>query len=123
MTLAEDNRKVARIKKHKRIRKTLSGNSVRPRLCVFRSLKNIYVQAIDDKKGITLVSASTLNPEIKEKIKYNGNVKAAELLGTLLVKKLKEKGITKVVFDRGGYLYHGRVKALAENIRKEKIIF
>ena len=121
--MAEDNRKVARIKRHKRIRKTLSGNSVRPRLCVFRSLKNIYVQAIDDKKGITLVSASTLNPEIKEKIKYNGNVKAAELLGTLLVKKLKEKGITKVVFDRGGYLYHGRVKALAENIRKEKIIF
>ncbi|MCZ2845734.1 MAG: 50S ribosomal protein L18 [Candidatus Bathyarchaeota archaeon] len=123
MTLAEDNRKVARIKRHKRIRKTLSGNSVRPRLCVFRSLKNIYVQAIDDKKGTTLVSASTLNPEIKEKIKYHGNVKAAELLGTLLVKKLKEKGITKVVFDRGGYLYHGRVKTLAENIRKEKIIF
>jgi len=123
LILAENNRRVARTKRHKRIRKMLSGNSERPRLCVFRSLKNLYVQAIDDQKRITLVSASTLNQEIKEKLKYRGNIKAAELLGTIFAKKLKEKGIKKVVFDRGGYLYHGRVKTLAESIRKEKIIF
>jgi len=81
------------------------------------------VQAIDDQKRITLVSASTLNPEVKEKLKYRGNIKAAEILGTIFAKKLKEKGIEKAVFDRGGFLYHGRVKALAESIRKENIKF
>lgn len=111
------------MKRHKRIRKTLSGNSDRPRMCVFRSLKNIYIQAIDDQRGITLVSASTLDPEIKEKLNYHGNIQAAELLGALFAKRLKEKGIKKAVFDRGGFLYHGRVKALAESIRKEKINF
>ncbi|MEA1939273.1 MAG: 50S ribosomal protein L18 [Candidatus Caldatribacteriota bacterium] len=121
--MAENNRRIARIKRHKRVRKTIFGKSERPRLCVFRSLKNIYIQAIDDQKEVTLVSASTLNPEIKEKTKYQGNVKAAELLGSLMAVKLKEKGIKKVVFDRGGYLYHGRVKALAESIKKGKIIF
>lgn len=123
LILAENNRRIARIKRHKRIRKTLSGNNERPRVCVYRSLTNMFVQAIDDKKGITLVSASTLDREIKEKIKYCGNIKAAEMLGTVFAKKLKEKGIGKVVFDRGGFLYHGRVKALAESIRKESIDF
>lgn len=123
LILTEIDRRLARIRRHKRVRKSISGVSERPRLCIFRSLKHIYAQVIDDKKGTTLVSLSTLNPEIKGKEKYQGKVKAAEMLGSLLAKKLEEKGINKVVFDRGGYLYHGRVKAVAESTRKGKIIF
>jgi len=123
LILTEISKRLARIKRHKRVRKNISGSSERPRLCIFRSLKHIYAQVIDDRKGITLVSLSTLNPEIKGKEKYQGNIKAAEMLGSLLAKKLEEKGIKKVVFDRGGYLYHGRVKAVAESTRKGKIIF
>jgi large subunit ribosomal protein L18 len=123
LILAEIDKRLARIKRHKRVRKNISGSSERPRLCIFRSLKHIYAQVIDDKEGITLVSLSTLNPEIKRKEKYQGNIKAAKMLGSLLAKKLEEKGIKKVVFDRGGYLYHGRVKAVAESARKGKIVF
>ena len=123
LILAEIDKRLARIKRHKRVRKNISGSSERPRLCIFRSLKHIYAQVIDDKEGITLVSLSTLNPEIKRKEKYQGNIKAAKMLGSLLAKKLEEKGIKKVVFDRGGYLYHGRVKAVAEGARKGKIVF
>jgi large subunit ribosomal protein L18 len=123
LILTEIDRRLARIKRHKRVRKNISGSSERPRLCIFRSLKHIYAQVIDDKKGTTLVSLSTLDPEIKGKGKYQGNVKAAEMLGSLLAKKLEEKGIKKVVFDRGGYLYHGRVKAVAESTRNGKIVF
>ena len=123
LILTEISKRLARIKRHKRVRKNISGSSERPRLCIFRSLKHIYAQVIDDRKGITLVSLSTLNPEIKGKEKYQGNIKAAETLGSLLAKKLEEKGIKKVVFDRGGYLYHGRVKAVAESTRKGKIVF
>ncbi len=123
LRLAKISKRLARIKRHKRVRKDISGSSERPRLCIFRSLKHIYAQVIDDRKGITLVSLSTLNPEIRGKEKYQGNIKAAEMLGSLLAKKLEEKGIKKVVFDRGGYLYHGRVKAVAENTRKGKIVF
>ena len=123
LILTEINKRLARIKRHKRVRKNISGSSERPRLCIFRSLKHIYAQVIDDSKGITLVSLSTLNPEIKRKEKYQGNIKAAEMLGSLLAKKLEEKGIKKVVFDRGGYLYHGRAKAVAESTRKGKIVF
>jgi len=123
LILTEIDRRLARIKRHKRVRKNISGRSERPRLCIFRSLKHIYAQVIDDNKGITLVSLSTLDPEIKGKGKYQGNVKAAEMLGNLLAKKLEKKGIKKVVFDRGGYLYHGRVKAVAENTREGKIVF
>ena len=83
----------------------------------------MYAQVIDDKEGITLVSLSTLDPEIKKKEKYQGNIKAAKILGSLLAKKLEEKGIKKVLFDRGGYLYHGRVRAVAESARKGKIVF
>jgi len=121
--LAEIDRRSARIKRHKRVRKNISGSSEKPRLCIFRSLKHIYAQVIDDKKGITLVSLSTLDSEIKKKEKYKGKVKAAEILGDLLAKKLEEKSIKKVVFDRGGYLYHGRVKAVAEGARKGKVVF
>jgi large subunit ribosomal protein L18 len=123
LILTEIDKRLARIKRHKRVRKNISGNSERPRLCIFRSLKHIYAQVIDDKKGITLVSLSTLNPEIKNKEKYHGNIKAAKMLGSLLAKKLEEKGIKKVIFDRGGCLYHGRVKAVAESTRKGKIVF
>jgi len=123
LILTEIDRRLARIKRHKRVRKNISGSSERPRLCIFRSLRHIYAQVIDDKKATTLVSLSTLDPEIKGKGKYQGNVKAAEMLGSLLAKKLEEKGIKKVVFDRGGYLYHGRVKAVAESTRKGKIVF
>jgi len=123
LILTEIDRRLARIKRHKRVRKNISGSSERPRLCIFRSLKHIYAQVIDDKKGTTLVSLSTLDPELKGKGKYQGNVKAAEMLGSLLAEKLEEKGIKKVVFDRGGYLYHGRVKAVAESTRKGKIVF
>lgn len=121
--LAEVNKKLARLKRHKRIRKAIWGRNEKPRLCIFRSLKHIYAQVIDDERGRTLVSASTLDPEIKNKVKYTGNIKAAEMLGILLAKKMKEKGIKKVVFDRGGYLYHGRVRAVAENTRKGNIDF
>ena len=121
--MTEINKRLARLKRHKRVRKEIKGNSERPRLCIFRSLKHIYAQVIDDEKGITLVSSSTLNPEIKGKVKYQGNIKAAKMLGSLLAKKLKEKGIKKVVFDRGGYLYHGKVKAVAECTRKGNIKF
>lgn len=123
LILIEIDRRLARIKRHKRVRKNISGRSERPRLCIFRSLKHIYAQVIDDREGTTLVSLSTLNPEVKGKEKYQGNIKAAKMLGSLLAKKLEEKGIKKVVFDRGGYLYHGRVKAVAESTRKGKIVF
>jgi large subunit ribosomal protein L18 len=123
LILTEIDKRLARNKRHKRVRKNISGSSERPRLCIFRSLKHIYAQVIDDRKGITLVSLSTLNPEIKRKEKYQGNIKAAKMLGSLLAKKLEEKGIKKVVFDRGGYLYHGRVKAVAESTRKGKVVF
>ena len=121
--MTEINKRLARIRRHKRVRKKISGSSECPRLCIFRSLRHIYAQVIDDRKGITLVSLSTLNPEVKGKEKYQGNIKAAKMLGSLLAKKLEEKGIKKVVFDRGGYLYHGRLKAVAESTRKGKIVF
>jgi len=123
LRLIERDKRVARLKRHRRVRKNISGSSERPRLCIFRSLKHMYAQVIDDKEGITLVSLSTLDPEIEKKEKYQGNLKAAKILGSLLAKKLEKKGIKKVVFDRGGYLYHGRVKAVAESVRKGKVIF
>ncbi len=119
----EINRNLARKKRHKRIRKNIIGTKERPRLCVFRSLKHIYAQVIDDETGETLVSASTLNKEINSQLSYKGNIQAAQVLGELLVKKLQAAGINKVVFDRGGYLYHGRVKVFAESVRKGKIEF
>mgnify|MGYP001148204428 CR=1 FL=1 len=108
----------ARRQRHKRVRKKIAGTPQRPRLNVYRSLKNIYVQVIDDINGQTLVSASTLEPTIKEKIESTGNIDAAKAVGELIGKKCKEKGIETVTFDRGGYLYHGRVKALAEGARE-----
>jgi len=105
---------------HQRIRRKLSGTSERPRLAVFRSVANIYVQLIDDAEGRTLVSASTIEKGARTR---GGNVAAAGAIGKLIAERAKEKGIQKVVFDRGGYLYHGRVKALAEAARKAGLEF
>ena len=112
-----------REKRHKIIKKKIVGSGHRPRICVFRSHKNFYVQLIDDAKGITLFSLSTLNKDIKEKMPYGGNIKAAAFLGEEFAKKVKERGFNKVVFDRAGYLYHGRIKAFAESVRKYGLEF
>ena len=112
-----------RIKRHYRVRKNVSGTPNRPRLNVYRSLSNIYAQVIDDTTGNTLVSASSLDKEIKEKLGYGGNKAAAKEVGLLVAKKAVEKGIKAVVFDRGGYVYHGRVQELAEGAREGGLEF
>lgn len=115
------SRNEMRLERHKRIRKSLSGTTDRPRLNVFRSNANITAQIIDDTKGITLVSASSLEKELN--IKNGGNVEAAKIIGAEIAKRAKKAKIDKVVFDRGGYLYHGRVKALAEAARENGLEF
>jgi large subunit ribosomal protein L18 len=117
------NKNEIRLRKHDRVRKKIRGTAERPRLNVFRSLKNIYVQVIDDTTGTTLVAASTLDEAIKGKIANGGNKDAAKEVGKLIGQKAIEKGIKKVVFDRGGYLYHGRVKELAEGAREAGLEF
>ena len=116
------NRNKERKRRHKSIRRKVIGTKERPRLCVFRSLKNIYAQIIDDKKGITLVSASSSEKNIMEK-KDISKQDIAKLVGALVAKKASEKNITKVVFDRAGYKYHGRIKSLATGAREEGLIF
>lgn len=107
-----------------RIRKRLSGTATAPRLCVFKSTSYIYVQAVDDTKGVTLAAASSLEPAVKGSLKTSGkHVSVAEKVGELVSERLKAKGIERVVFDRGGYLYHGRVKALADGARKGGLQF
>ncbi|HEX4825755.1 MAG TPA: 50S ribosomal protein L18 [Candidatus Polarisedimenticolaceae bacterium] len=106
-----------------RIRKRLAGTGARPRLAIFRSDKHIYAQAIDDAGGTTLAAASTLDKDVKGRVKRGGNVDAAKAVGTSIAGKLKEKGIEVVVFDRGGYLYHGRIKALADAAREAGLKF
>ena len=114
----------ARQRRKMRIRKRLSGTPERPRLAVFRSARHIYAQVIDDTKGVTLAAASTLSPELRDELgSVKGKVEAAKLVGRLIAKKAKERGIEKIAFDRGGYLYHGRVKALAEGAREEGLDF
>ncbi len=120
--MAEDTRK-GRERRHKRIRKRVFGTDERPRLSVYRSLNQIYAQVIDDSKGETLVAASTLEAEIKPQKGHKGNVGTAKKVGELIAKKALNKGIKKVVFDRGGYLYHGRVKALADAAREAGLEF
>jgi large subunit ribosomal protein L18 len=114
--------KIARIKRHKRIRKKIMGTKERPRLSVYRSLKNIYAQLIDDDSSCTLLTCSTMQDDFK-KLRHASNIKTATMLGELIAKKAKEKGIDKVVFDRGGYLYHGCIKALADAARKGGLVF
>ena len=112
-----------RQRKHERVRKKISGTPERPWLNVFRSLKHIYAQIIDDTTGSTLVSASTVDEALKGKLNSGSNKEAAREVGKLLARKALEKGITKVVFDRGGYLYHGRVRELAEGAREGGLEF
>ncbi|NIA10762.1 MAG: 50S ribosomal protein L18 [Nitrospiraceae bacterium] len=121
--IKKKNRKELRQMRHIRIRKHLSGTSERPRLSVFISLKNIYAQVIDDSKGATLVSASTLEKVLGEKVKSGKNIDSAKLVGELIAERALEKGIKEVTFDRGGFLYHGRVKALAEAARGKGLKF
>ena len=117
------DRKSARVRRHKRVRKKTSGIPERPRLSVFKSLKHIYVQIIDDQNGITLIAASTLSPDVRDKITGGNNIETAKVLGAEIARRAVEKNITKVVFDRGGYLYHGKVKALAEAAREAGLKF
>ncbi|MBS4197879.1 50S ribosomal protein L18 [Lederbergia citri] len=120
MITKQDKNKV-RQKRHARVRSKLSGTEMRPRLNVYRSNKNIYAQLVDDEKGVTLASASTLDKDLN--IESAGNVEAAQKVGELIAKRAVEKGYKVVVFDRGGYLYHGRVKALAEAARENGLEF
>ncbi len=112
-----------RLARHGRVRKKVFGTPEKPRLCIYRSIKNIYAQVINDTEGNTLVSASTLDKEIQEKAKYGGNKEAAKAVGALIAKRALDKGIETVAFDRGGYLYHGRVKELAEGAREAGLKF
>lgn len=119
--LKEKNRK--RFKRRKGIRKRIFGVKEKPRLSVYRSSKNIYCQLIDDTTGRTLASASTLIKDIKDKLPYGGNIEAAKLVGRKIAEDAAKIGITRVVFDRGGYKYHGRVKALADSAREGSLVF
>ncbi len=110
-------------RRHKHILKKMFGTAEKPRVVVYRSLRHFYVQAVDDERGIVITGASTLSPEIRDQISYGGNVEAAEKVGELMAKRLKEKGIETIAFDRAGYRYHGRVKACAEGMRKGGIKF
>ena len=118
-----DNKELLRRKRHRRVRKTVGGTAGKPRLNVFRSLCNIYAQVIDDGDGRTLVAASTLDAEVRSAAKTGGNTAAAKLVGQLVGKRAVEKGIQAVVFDRGGYQYHGRVAALADGAREAGLKF
>ena len=119
MLLKADKNKT-RQKRHLRVRNRVAGTAERPRLNVFRSLKHIYAQVIDDEKGMTLAAASSLDKDFQGK---GGNIAAAKAVGAAIAKKALEKGITEVVFDRGGYIYHGRVAALAEAAREGGLKF
>lgn len=116
-------KRIARKRVHRRVRTKLSGDGTRPRLSVFRSSKHIYAQVIDDGSGKTLLYCSTQDPEVKSKVAYGGNVAAAKAVGQILGDRLKEEGVTAVVFDRGGFRYHGRVKALADAVRETGVKF
>ncbi|ADL53387.1 50S ribosomal protein L18 [Clostridium cellulovorans] len=118
--ISKKDRAEARVKRHRRVRKNIAGTAERPRLAVFRSEKNIYAQIIDDVKGVTVVSASSLDKNFEG---LGSNKEAAKKVGELVAKKALENGIKTVVFDRGGYVYHGRVKELADAAREAGLIF
>ena len=117
------NKEKSRKRRHKRVRKKISGSSDIPRLNVFRSTKHIYAQIIDDLSGRTLVSASTIDSDLKGKLKAGGNIEAAKRIGSLVAERAVGNSINKVVFDRGGYIFHGRVKALADAAREGGLKF
>ena len=117
------NKNEQRKKRHVRLRHDLAGTTQRPRLCVYRSLSNIYAQIIDDTKGVTLVSCNTTQKDIKDKVAKMTNIEAARFVGEQIAKLAKKKKISQVVFDRGGYLYTGRIKALADGARAAGLEF
>ena len=121
--VSKESRTKVRLNKHKRIRNRFSGTAERPRLAVFRSNNHIYAQIIDDSVGNTLVAASTLQKEVKAELEKTNNVDAAAYLGKVIAQKALEKGIKEVVFDRGGFIYQGKVKALAEAAREAGLEF
>ena len=121
--VSKRSRAELRAKKHMRIRNRLSGTSERPRLAVFRSNNHMYAQIIDDTVGNTLVAASTVEKEVKAELEHTNNVDAAAYLGKIIAKRAMDKGITEVVFDRGGFLYHGKIKALADAAREAGLVF
>ncbi len=112
-----------RLRVHERVRQRVEGSTERPRLCVYRSLGHIYAQLIDDRTGRTLVSASSVDKETKKNMKGGGNIAAAKVIGKAVAERAKAAGVLKVVFDRGGYKYHGRVKALADAAREAGLQF
>jgi large subunit ribosomal protein L18 len=117
------DREIIRRKRRLRYRSKVNGTPARPRLCVHRSLKHIYVQAVDDAGGKILASASTLDAEVRTRVKTGGNVAAAKVVGEVIAARLQEKGVPTVTFDRGGYQYHGRVKAVADAARSKGLKF
>ena len=121
--MANLSRNDRRLKRHARVRKNVFGTPEKPRMCVFRSNANISVQIIDDVNHKTLVSASSIDKDLKAEIGYGGNKEAARKVGELIAKRAADKGITDVVFDRGGYIFHGRVKELAEGAREGGLKF
>ena len=121
--VSKKSRTVVRENKHRRMRHHLAGTAQRPRLAVFRSNNHMYAQIIDDTVGKTLVSASTLDKDVKAELEKTNNVEAATVVGTVVAKKALEKGITTVVFDRGGFIYHGKIEALADAAREAGLKF
>jgi len=121
--MARVDKHLARERRHIRVRRKVDGSITRPRLCVFRSLNNIYVQVIDDSAGNTVASAGSLDTELKNALTGKTKAQCAELVGSLIAKRAIQKGIKQVVFDRGGYHYHGRVKVLADAARKAGLEF
>ena len=121
--VSKESRSKVRVKKHMKLRNRFSGTAERPRLAVFRSNNHMYAQIIDDTVGNTLVSASTLQKEVKAELEKTNDVDAAAYVGTLIAKRAIEKGITEVVYDRGGFIYQGKVAALAEAAREAGLVF
>jgi large subunit ribosomal protein L18 len=121
--MAKADKRLARKHRHKRVRKMVTGTQDKPRLCVFRSLNNIYAQIIDDSQGHTVASASTMEPEMKEQTSGKKKTECADIIGAAIARRSLDRGIKQVVFDRGGYKYHGRVKALADAARKAGLDF
>ncbi|WP_068783683.1 50S ribosomal protein L18 [Paenibacillus phocaensis] len=121
--ITKGDKNKARLKRHLRVRKKVQGTAARPRLNVYRSSKHIYAQLIDDVAGVTLASASTVDKELSGSIGNGGNVESARKVGELIAKRGQEKGVKNVVFDRGGYLYHGRIQALADAAREAGLEF
>jgi large subunit ribosomal protein L18 len=121
--ITKEDRNLSRKRRHLRVRSRIEGTTERPRLNIYRSNKHIYAQVIDDVTGNTLASASTLDKELSDAVQNGGNVEAAQKVGELVAKRALEKGVSSVVFDRGGYLYHGRVQALADAARSAGLQF